>query len=129
MREIKYKIWSEIDKKFLENPHYINSNWIIFFSPCKWPVINYENQEKYKILQYTWLTDKNWKEIFEGDLVKTQINNLWLTKELSEVYFDMWQFLLKRKDSKMPFTVYQESELEIIWNIYENPNLLENGKV
>lgn len=112
MRTIKFNAFD------LESWKMLYDVW--FDNTCK----NWDNWIIY--LQFTWLYDKQWTPIYEGDVVETQINQLWLCNDLSEVYFDMWQFLLKSKGSNIPTTVYQEPTLQIIWNIYENPELLTN---
>ena len=66
MREIKFKVFSKIDNKFLENIHYIDNQGDLYFSAFGKPII-YENQENYKICEFTWLYDKNWKEIYENE--------------------------------------------------------------
>jgi uncharacterized phage protein (TIGR01671 family) len=134
MREIKFKIWSEIDKKFLENTHYIDNNWLIHFSACKWPLIAYENQEKYKIVQYTWLKDKNWKEIYEGDVMQYKCKypishqNTMPWKKYNRIsnwviYSEKWAcFLIDTTFENEEIFLWFETknQWEIIWNIYEN---------
>lgn len=77
-------------------------------------------------MQYTGLHDKNGKEIYEGDIVL-------ITRpcilEKGEVKFINGCFAIKSKDTLL--MLYQceinNFKLEIIGNIYDNPNLLEKG--
>lgn len=76
--------------------------------------------------QYTGLHDKNGKEIYEGDIVL-------ITRpcilEKGEVKFINGCFAIKFKDTLL--MLYQceinNFKLEIIGNIYDNPDLLEKG--
>jgi len=75
--------------------------------------------------QYTWLKDKNWKDIYEGDLLQTlPFNWIWL---IYEVVFDndiAW-FVAKWVDNQIDsWDIW--NHYKIIWNIYENPELLSN---
>lgn len=83
-----------------------------------------------KLMQYTGLKDKNSIEIYEGDIVKFipsgeyglvttfgSSQNLGIEWENSRTAFFTPMFYLGC-----------ESELEIIGNIYENPELLEQEK-
>ena len=71
--------------------------------------------------QYTGLKDKNGKEIYEGDVFK-----LGAEKEVFEVRFEHGCFLAYRNGKQ--FGIVGELQvcfIEIIGNIYDNPELLE----
>ena len=74
--------------------------------------------------QYTGLTDMNGKEIFEGDIVQNII-----TKETAIVrwYTEHSAFMLYDKNNNKVYFLYDNdfNLIEIIGNIYDNPELLE----
>ena len=76
-----------------------------------------------ELMQLTGLKDKNGKEIFEGDIVRYSLN-----KE-SFVYTIEWvdffsAFMLVSKDDSYTMTQSMSSAIELLGNIFENPELL-----
>ena len=82
--------------------------------------------------QYTGLTDKNGKEIYEGDIVTTDIKRPYLIVEFRDGsfmfncndggkdYYDIMMPIMKEPQSTYKYG-------EIIGNIYENPELIKEG--
>ena len=78
--------------------------------------------------QYTGLTDKNWKKIFEGDIVSGHLDDLFPGDESRyEIAWKDYGWHLTRPDGTVD-TAEQDwvnQNFEVIGNIYDNPELLE----
>lgn len=84
--------------------------------------------------QYTGLTDKNGKKIFEGDIVicRQEINGNFIDTHIEKGYVEMKHgaFGLHRKQGYYrPFKDWLEHySYEVIGNIHDNPELLKGGE-
>ena len=148
MREIKFRVWDDHykymnykvivgtygewekvkdDENYTACSMWIEPEKVDYKCEAHWS--HFEPYHKdIKLMQYTGLKDKNGKEIYEGERLKVEKVDLayiyydedrmaWGIKEINEFYFD--SPLLSENVSL---------ELEVIGNIYDNPNLLEKGK-
>ena len=78
--------------------------------------------ERFVLMQYTGLKDKNGKEIYEGDVCKVRPYAKESLEFIGTVGFCEGSFNFGRRDQQVGGYAY----IEIIGNIYENPNLLTN---
>lgn len=83
------------------------------------------------VTQWTGLVDKNGKKIFEGDVVKEehggQVRAGWTYEvEYNETHAS-FLLLAKHKNglSYFPFDEFNAARLEVIGNIWDNPELVE----
>lgn len=117
MREIKFRAWDGEEMVIPDYIDQIGSGW--------WKSNSIPNTSK-NLMQYTGLKDKNGKEIYEGDIVTQRYTGTW------EVVYGASRFYLRRYDNPVndTFPYRRNSDilpLEVIGNIYENPELLTNA--
>ena len=111
MREIKFRAWDGL-RMTLCGISFNNSNgWL-------------EIPSRSILMQFTGLSDKNGKEIWEGDIITGLIG------QSHQVSWDedKCAFVLRKPfDGCLPDKCSAAKFWEVIGNIYENPELLEGG--
>jgi len=137
-REIKFRAWDTENKSmervaiFLIDEYKTYPHDRGYIHNCQdWE--HHDLISKPVIMQYTGLKDKNGKEIYEGDIVK-----LWFD-EGEEVFWNTFLVkffegcficeFLQGDTEEYPISEYwnDSQDLEIIGNIYENPELPTNN--
>ena len=127
MREIKFR---KYDKNNKEMDYYDLREDII--SDCVYQYCQNDNCDdkcSCDLMQFTGLTDKNDKDIYEGDIVKcdTVYNKAYL-KHIGTVVFELGSFIVgcdTMTDSYNTFIeLCGEWDIEVIGNIHENPELV-----
>ena len=121
MRDIKFRVWDNernamfnsksVDIDFFEGKIEITSDTI------RYDEVYTDEIKDFELMQYVGCKDKNNKEIYEGDIVKTK-------EHIGQVIYSKGMFFIDVKgDFYLP--IYNVSEfMEVIGNIYENPELL-----
>lgn len=86
--------------------------------------IGHKETDFKNLLQCTGLKDKNGKLIFEGDIVDIlpEVETTGIIKWSD----DLARFVIVYENIQCDFDNYYGYELEVIGNIYENPELLES---
>ncbi len=129
-REIKFRIWDKIGKVYRGNlyKYLINADtgelevWSFSDLYDEW-YNTHEGDEHLVVQQYTGLKDKNGKEIYEGDIISgefydTEYHHSETIK--AQVVFNNGAFNIAIREWHKP-------SLEIIGNIFENPELIKNN--
>lgn len=132
MKEIKFRAWDKNNNKMISIARFDFADWSVYTHLFGKPTdgLNCE------IMQFTGLHDKNGKEIYEGDIVHMlEVSNTGEREYITDIIWEDACFVMKSgKDdydtflgawSGNPMTTYPMFEIEVIGNIYENPELLE----
>jgi uncharacterized phage protein (TIGR01671 family) len=114
-REIKFRAWDKSTKEMWTPYQPVqfeeDSNWL-------WADVNSENN-KFHLMQYTGLKDKNGKEIYEGDLLDNGSDRI--CKVEWHNYTGSWDFTPVNDLGTSNFfrAEHTHRALEVIGNIYE----------
>ena len=126
MRDIKFRIWDTENKLMLKvqeldfEPTFYGGR--IAIRPDQYN--DYFDTEDMILMQYTGLHDKNGKEIYEGDIVR-KFNGI-----IGKVIYEHSEFIIDvTNNKKLDYGRLDliENFIEVIGNIYDNPDLLEKG--
>ena len=132
MREIKFRAWDK-DKQEMISWEELKKTYCLFLdTPNDWLL---------EVMQYTGLKDARGREIFEGDIVGD--HSFYAADEIGVVkfgefhadsaggeygYVECWGWYIEGKSYDWRAGHFKNLEIEVIGNIYENPELLKEDK-
>lgn len=132
MREIKFRVWDILNKKILDYYDIIQlPMWEVFPGTPE--------QRCFNVMQYTGLKDKNGKEIYEGDIISEYRPSGFNYSIVRFGEINISKFVSYPKMCTCFYSDYSNfndcwsevpignnlKNIEVIGNIYENPELLE----
>lgn len=137
-REIKFRAWDKVRKEFLSG-----GRLLISIEPGNQPkqnnlyldILTYPNKynDRFILMQYTGLTDKNGKEIYEGDILYVEITDSNIGRVIASdntavKYKDgMFGVDWGTRKEFTNFNGFYNTTFEVIGNIYENSELLQEA--
>lgn len=117
MSEIKFRAWDKLNKDMF-NVESINFQERRVYKDT----VSYHKFEDIDLMQYTGLKDEYGDEIYEGDIVT-------LHNRKHRVIFNTEgaRFVLRNDEFELEITFinHNNERMEIVGNIYENPELIE----
>ncbi len=120
-RPIKFRAWDK-NRKQMGTVTQWTINGAVYYSPSPDKADQLLTAIESELMQFTGLLDKNDKEIYEADWLKDQIGRLhkivWSEREarFQALFFETeWQ----------PRHIVDVKVMEVIGNIYENPELIK----
>jgi uncharacterized phage protein (TIGR01671 family) len=122
-REIKFRVFYKPEKLMISWFTLTQSAWNTFLGDTPTSLLYsflVSDKDNYEVMQYTGLIDKNGKEIYENDIIKDESSTF-------KVEFDRgkFDFVLLKGALQFPYFGSNCSRMEVIGNVFENPELLQ----
>ena len=120
-RPIKFRVWDKRKNKGIHTQNMLYHAQLHRF----WQ--DFVDYSGYELMQYTGLTDKNGKEIYEGDIIiDTQKQKYKIIFDENHARYDLKVCGENKLSQTSYFTqICEKKHIEVIGNIFENPELLK----
>jgi len=132
MREIKFRAWDTVKKRFDYEPIVMDGK--VYDLDSFDGFVGF-SEGRMILQQYTGLKDKNGKEIYEGDILQFVTFNYDGSDNGLEIGYVDWEeaataYVIREKigdeEARWLYVVLaNDDEVEVIGNIWDNPELLE----
>ena len=120
---IKFRAWDKVFKEMVQVNALVLDEQVVKVTYKNGNVAK-EDMKEYELMQSTGLKDKNGKEIFEGDILKSN-------KHVTSVFYERGAYRVKFRRTQNTIVTMdvisfiEKYKTKVIGNIYENPELLE----
>lgn len=131
MREIKFRAWDKNDKRIFIDPQMIDfynkkigymQYQTEYMPDTSYSIpVGFEEFEYSELMEWTGLYDKNGEEIYEGDIFHIGSKKILYVVEWIDCGLKGRQI----KNISWIGLDYWKDDIEVIGNIYENPELME----
>jgi uncharacterized phage protein (TIGR01671 family) len=137
-RVIKFRVWDKDEEKMDYNVGLVGNRILFEYGDIEsddssveaisYVDIDEHNEKYFEIMQYTGLKDKNDKEIYEGDIIEItwsydkSIHKFKVYYDCENAYYSLKEI---GRDDLDVLCGYSKGQIEVIGNIYENPELLK----
>ena len=118
LREIKFRAWDGERLRDVWSLGWIDGEMDYISTPK-----HNGPAEEFKLMQYTGLKDKNGREIYESDIVAS----VKYGKGYEVVYYSQGFWLRWIAEGGKSPLWWESEDIEVIGNIYENPELLQKS--
>lgn len=128
MREILFSGKRKDNAEWVEG-YYLKINDVSFILPNGLYLKDIVEVDPKTVCQYTGLTDKNGKKIFEGDIVRNFFcidDHNEPLYECGKVMYDMEEgsgFMIRDEENNL-YEIKMFGNIEVIGNIFDNPDLI-----
>jgi hypothetical protein len=124
MRELKFRVWDNKNKKFLPESHFaiLGSGKVIVTLSGYYEHFTNKTQDDYVVQQYTGLKDSKGKEVYEGDIIYHKND-----KAYCQCIWDQERLTYRWVGKNMSLPIYTSDDNmklkeKIVGNIFEKRN-------
>lgn len=121
MKTNKFRVWDKLAERFIRPDKGFQGHYVLDLNGRFHDLGNGSGGDEYVVQQYTTLKDKNGKDIYEGDIVRGEF----FDEEYRHVEIIEHEVVFHGGAFNIAGSNWHKPSLEIIGNIFENPELLK----